>query len=220
MSYVYWIHLPNEVDIGQGYVGVCKSNDINVRWNRHKLEVANPLGSDYTVYRALRKYGVDNVVWEILFEGPYEGCLQLEEYWRPNMHMGWNIHSGGRSCSPMQGKNHSIESKLKMSNATKGRKRSTESRIKQSNTQKGHTLSDSTKEKIRLAQSGKANKGVLKRRKEVIASSGEVFESVSAAARWLNINPSNIFKQISNVYNTAGIHPVTGEKLTWRYQHG
>ena len=214
MAYVYWIRLPEHTDNRtEGYIGVYKGQDVKHRWSRHKRDAA--LGSEYIVHKAIRKY--DNLVYEVLFSGPYEGCLQLEEYWRPNMHIGWNIHSGGRSCSPMQDRKHTSESKAKMSRSWTGKKRSVESRLKQSDTLKGHSTSESTKKKISAAQKGSANTGVLKRRKQVIASTGEIFESVMAAARWLDIHPSNIFKQIAEVYETAGKHPETKEKLTWRY---
>ena len=214
MAYVYWIRLPEHTDNRtEGYIGVYKGQDVKHRWNRHKRDAA--LGSEYAIHRAIRKY--DDLVYEILFSGSYEGCLQLEEYWRPNMHTGWNIHSGGRSCSPMQGRKHTDESKVKMSKACTGKRRSVESRLKQSDTLMGHSTSESTKKKISVAQKGRANAGVLKRRKQVIASTGEIFESVTAAARWLSIHPSNIFKQIAEVYETAGKHPETKEKLTWRY---
>ena len=214
MAYVYWIRLPEHTDNRlEGYIGVYKGQDIKHRWNRHKRDAA--LGSEYAVHRAIRKY--DHLIYEVLFSGPYEGCLQLEEYWRPNMHTGWNIHSGGRSCSPMQGRKHTNESKMKMSRTWTGKTRSAESKIKQANTLKGHSTSESTKKKISDAQKGKANAGVLKRRKQVVANTGEVFESVTAAAKWLGIHPSSIFRQIAEVYDTAGRHPETKEKLMWRY---
>lgn len=214
MSYVYWIRLPEHTDNRtEGYIGVYKGQDVKQRWNRHKRDAA--LGSKYIVHKAIRKH--ENLVYEILFEGPYEGCLQLEEYWRPSINIGWNIHSGGRSCSPMKGRKHTIKSKLKMSSAGIGRKRSEESLLKQSKTLKGHVTSDSTKKKISDAQKGNANAGVLKCRKQIVASTGEIFESASAAARWVGIHPSSIFKQIGGVYKTAGRHPGTDEKLTWRY---
>lgn len=213
MAYVYWIHLPEHTSICDGYVGVYKGTNINERWSRHKRDAAQ--GSMYIIHKAIRKY--DNLVYDVLFCGNYEGCLQLEEYWRPDLHIGWNTHSGGRSCSPMQGRVHTDESRAKMKKAQSGKKRSTESKIRQSNTLKGHITKESTKKKISESQKGKANKGVLKRRKIVKASTGEVFESVSAAAMWLGIRPSNIFKQISGVYECAGKHPHTKEKLTWRY---
>lgn len=214
MAYTYWIHLPEHTDPKtQGYIGVYKAQNIEQRWNRHKRDAI--LGSEYIVHKAIRKYS--NLVYEVLFCGSYEGCLQLEAYWRPDLRTGWNIHSGGRSCSPMQGRTHTTISKLKMSNSQTGKKRSVESLAKQSRTMKGHSTSELTKAKISEAQKGKANSGVLKRRKQVVANTGEIFDSVSAAARWVGIHSSSIFKQIKSVYETAGKHPDTKEKLTWRY---
>lgn len=213
MAYVYWIHLPEHTNVCDGYIGVFKGKNIKERWNRHKRDAA--LGSNYIIHKVIRKY--DNLVYDVLFTGEYEGCLQLEAYWRPNLHIGWNIHAGGRSCSPMQGRVHTEESKIKMKSSHTSKKRSVESLIKQSNTLKGHTTSEETKRKISTSQKGKANNGVLKRRKVVKASTGEIFESVSAAARWVGIHSSSIFKHIKGEYSSAGTHPETKEKLQWQY---
>ena len=221
MAHVYWIHLPKHTDIyTQGYVGVCKADDINVRWSRHKLEARKEDGCNYTIYKAIRKYGAHNLVWDIVFTGPYIGCLQLEEYWRSAPNIGWNIHAGGRSQSPMQGRKHTKETCKKLSEIKTGHIRSEESRRKQAETQKGHILSDETKLKISKAQSGKANNGVLKRRRKIKASSGEVFESLTKAAEWVCISYTSICKHLKNVYSYAGVHPITKEKLTWEYLNG
>lgn len=219
MSHVYWIHLPEHTDIKtQGYVGICKSDDINVRWNRHKSEAYKIDGEPYKIYRAIRKYGKDNLIWEIIFTGPYYGCMQIEEYFRPSMNIGWNIHAGGRSQSPMQGRKHSKETCARLSEIRTGVRRSSESLLKQSNTLKGHLTPSEVREKIRQAQLGKANKGVLKKRKQVQASTGECFESLTKAAEWANIGYTSICKQLKGIYTTSGRHPVTNVQLTWTYK--
>lgn len=215
MAFVYWIHKPEHNDVMTcGYIGVYKGSRVEDRWRRHNRDAAK--GSKYPIHKAIRKYG-DSLIYQMLFMGSYEECLRLEAFWRPVMQTGWNIHSGGRTCSPMQGRKHTEASKTKMSNSHKGRCRSVESLLKQSNTLKGHITTEYTKNLISKSQKGKANNGVLKARKVVKASTGETFESVCAAAKWLNIHPSNIFKQIKGVYSTAGVHPTTKERLLWEY---
>lgn len=60
-------------------------------------------------------------------------------------------------------------------------------------------------------------KGSITNSQEVICiTTGEIFESQSAAARFYNIPQTNISKCIRGERKSAGKHPVTKEKLLWK----
>jgi len=87
------------------------------------------------LYRAFHKYGVENLVFEVLVEGPTDYIFGLEKSLRPAEHIGWNSAIGGeipaagrkhsaeeieRRASKLRGKTHSQEARANMSAATKG----------------------------------------------------------------------------------------------------
>ena len=65
-------------NIVNGKVYIGQSTNINKRWASHKSEAFNPKSDayDYPLYRAIRKYGLNNFLFEVL-----EECLssQLDE---------------------------------------------------------------------------------------------------------------------------------------------
>lgn len=53
----------------------------------------------------------------------------------------------------------------------------------------------------------------------ICINTGEVFESLNAAAAWCGLkNTSGISNQLKGRKKSAGKHPVTGEKLVWKYK--
>ena len=57
-------------------------------------------------------------------------------------------------------------------------------------------------------------------RKVVCVNTGEVFDCISDAARWANISigsQTDISKCCRGKKKHRGRHPVTGEKLAWKY---
>jgi len=129
--YVYWIKRKEHTDpYSQGYVGI--SNDPQRRFVEHTL-------SDYKVGNAISKYNDIELV--ILHECLVrEDALSLENKYRPEDYIGWNVICGGkepprnhltektckkisqtlkdRGCSPYCSKTHSKES-IEKSNKTK-----------------------------------------------------------------------------------------------------
>ena len=89
MAVVYWIRLEEHDDINsQGYVGITK--DFNSRMSRHRRLWTGPHFKS-----AIIKYGWDNLIKDVVFEGSIEDC-RLEEYrLRPDYDIGWNINIGG-----------------------------------------------------------------------------------------------------------------------------
>ena len=55
-------------------------------------------------------------------------------------------------------------------------------------------------------------------KKILCINTGESFNSITLAAKWCNTSTSNISEYLSNSSLTfAGHHPITGEKLQWKY---
>lgn len=55
-------------------------------------------------------------------------------------------------------------------------------------------------------------------KKILCINTGELFNSITLAAEWCNTSTSNISEYLSNSSLTfAGHHPITGEKLQWKY---
>lgn len=89
-GFVYWIHLNKNDNIKQdGYVGISK--DANKRFREHRS--TNPNCS--VIKRAIDKHG-DNLIYDVIWSGSYDGAIALEEYFRPLPQIGWNIRTGGR----------------------------------------------------------------------------------------------------------------------------
>jgi hypothetical protein len=86
---VYWIHHPEHTDMfTQGYIGITK--DITNRFESHKNRPANK-----HFKRAIKKYGWDNLVKEILLVSDRVYCYLIESQLRPKEYIGWNINKGG-----------------------------------------------------------------------------------------------------------------------------
>ena len=117
---------------GRKYVGI--SCDPLKRWNNGKGYCLN-----YLFYRAIKKYGWDNIKHEILFENltieeAQQKEIELITKWKLIDHRyGYNLQTGG-------GGPISSSTRLKMSKARKGNKNC-----------KGRILKDSTKEKITVS---------------------------------------------------------------------
>ena len=82
------------------YIG--QSIDIKRRWNKHRSTAQNPNSSsyDYPLYRAIRKYGIDNFSFEVLEECTIEELNDKEIYWikyfdSTNENKGYNLAPGG-----------------------------------------------------------------------------------------------------------------------------
>ena len=82
------------------------------RFSEHKaIASSDSLFRDYTVYRAIRKYGGSLQVVTLL-EASADYCLDIERKLRPKPNTGWNISAGG--SAPMLGKSHSEETRARL----------------------------------------------------------------------------------------------------------
>lgn len=148
MHSVYWIRNASHTDIfSQGYVGV--SNNVVKRWNSHKNKPTN-----YHFSNAVKMYGWDNLVKEVVLLADEDYCLDIETKLRPNDKIGWNVVAGGGLPPSSKGKvlgAMSDETKRKISLAKTGGK----------GTRNGAVNSSEMREKISKALLGKVawNKG-------------------------------------------------------------
>ena len=89
MSSVYWIHHPEHTDMfSQGYIGVSK--DLKKRWNDHAKRTGNT-----HLLNAIKKYGWDSLVKEVILVADEAYCLMIEAKLRAEDKIGWNITKGG-----------------------------------------------------------------------------------------------------------------------------
>ena len=89
LVFVYWIHHKDHINVfNEGYVGVSKN--IKRRWNEHRLSTEN-----LHLKHAIKKYGWDSLVKEILLISNEEYCLEIESKLRPQDKIGWNLAKGG-----------------------------------------------------------------------------------------------------------------------------
>lgn len=109
------------------YIGITCQEKACYRWGRNGIKYKNSI----YFYHAIQKYGWDNFLHEVLFDGlTKEEANQKEielisEYDSTNQNKGYNIELGGNG----QGK-HSLETRMKISQAKKGFKYSEESKRK------------------------------------------------------------------------------------------
>lgn len=111
-KYLYWIHRPDHTDLlCEGYIGVSKNP--TKRLIEHRSSKQNP-----HLTKAFQKY--KDIVHTILMEGDEAYCYEIEEKLRPNNQIGWNIVKGGVEPPSWSGKNHSEETKTKISLTSRG----------------------------------------------------------------------------------------------------
>lgn len=146
---------------GKGYVGQTTIG-IDRRFAKHKENAR--LGIDFALYRAIRKYGIDNFIMLEIANCSRLLLDDLEKHYikffgtSATFGHGYNMTEGGDTRRVPKNWRHTEESKAKNSVSHKGMKRpprSDEYRAKQSIAQKGKSISSETKAKISAALKGK-----------------------------------------------------------------
>jgi group I intron endonuclease len=122
MGYIYKI---TNNKSGKIYIGKTTQNDPHARWKEHKYMFRQEKGGCPALRDAVRAYGIDAFMFEILIICFDEDCNRWEqEYIKkfdcmvPN---GYNILEGGQGGAGFRGKTHSEETKKKIVAATKKR---------------------------------------------------------------------------------------------------
>lgn len=158
--YIVYMHIcPN----GKKYIGIT-SQTPERRWQKGK---GYAYGSSPYFYKAIEKYGWDNIEHKILFKNLTKEQAEqkeielIKEHKSSQRQYGYNIDLGGSSCGK-----HSEEYKTRMSNMQKEIwSKSPERRIAMSKLRTGTHLSEETKEKLRQANLGKKySKEVVQKR--------------------------------------------------------
>jgi group I intron endonuclease len=151
---VYCLTFPN----GKRYVGRSVGKlGIKHRWKAYQNVNCK---TQTKLYRALKKYGPENVKFEVLVETDDKDRadkieIQLIALWNlTNIKYGYNICAGGGGHIGSKywlGRHHSEESKNKISNSHKGKKKSAEHLIKHAAAMRGKYVSEETRQKLRDA---------------------------------------------------------------------
>lgn len=199
MSFCVYIH-KNRIN-GKVYIGQTCQKPSN-RWNQGN----GYKGSSY-FYSAIQKYGWDNFEHIILEEGlNQEQANNKEIYYIKLYHSndpdyGYNLQSGGHNAL------HSKATKEKMSRNQRG----------SNNSFYGHRHSEKVKKRIGQIEKGSNHHAA---RQVICIETGQIFNTLTEASIWCKGN-ANFRGKISEVCQgkrqSAGKHPVTGEKLHWRY---
>jgi group I intron endonuclease len=161
-SSVYWIRQASHTDMfSQGYIGV--SGNLKKRWADHAWKPQNA-----HLANAIKKYGWDNLIKEVVLIAEDSYCYDIEAKLRPTENIGWNITFGGgkppiTSCN--KGKHLSAETRAKISAAVKELMKdpvrlaiNRNSRIGKSSGMKGLQHNAETRKKISLSHTGKPSK--------------------------------------------------------------
>lgn len=108
--------------------------------------------------------------------------------------------------NPFYGKHHTDETKEKISSSRKGKC------VGEQHPMYGKKHTEEALLKISKNRTGKGGKAVI------CINTGEIFDCIMDAARWCGLaNGSSIGQACRGNQKTAGIHPITKEKLQWKY---
>lgn len=172
-SYIVYKHTcPN----GKGYIGIT-SQDVKERWKNGK----GYIGALF--YKAIQKYGWENIKHEVLFEGltkeqAEEKEIELIALYKSNQReYGYNVANGGGTNSGFHiseetkkilsekskannarywlGKTHSAETRQLISEQRKGKPHSEETKKKISTSLKGIQRTETTRQLMSEARRGK-----------------------------------------------------------------
>lgn len=216
---VYMHTTPN----GKVYVGITSQTNINRRWQGGMGYRMQPM-----FYRAIVKYGWDNIKHEILYSGLSKEEAEKIEIALITMHdstnpsHGYNVENGGNCAGT-----HSEETKRKISEAQKGsknhmygkhswaygKKQTDEQREKnrighlgQKSYWKGKHLPEETIAKMRKPKTEEHRKKIsqIKSIPVVCVETGEVFASGKAAGEAKGISRGSIAYVVKGERKTAG----------------
>ena len=203
---------------GKRYIG--QTNDFIRRHMEHK----KPSTNEQPIDRAFNKYGTDNFEIIILAENlTQEQMNEYEKFFIKRYNTlvindkGYNIAQGGNGGNKFEGwtEEQKQEYSKKCSERLKGEKHplygtkaSEETKQKKSASMKKYIQENGT---CKGANNPSA-KAV------VCIGTGEVFQTMQDAAKWCGQKCiTNIAKSCKGKVKSAGKHPVTGEKLHWKY---
>ena len=221
MYIVYKHTCPN----GKIYIGITSQHP-NSRWRNGDGYISN----DH-FYRAIKKYGWENIKHEILFKGLTKEESEKKEielialYNSTNPEIGYNMREGGSTSSfsedsiekmrqSHKGQTISDEQRKKISASLKGRKtskgmlgnkHSQETKEKMRKARVGRALNNETKERISISKRG-TNTGKDNHKSRAVRNieTGEIFETITEACKKYNIYSGNLSKTCMKTRNKCG----------------
>ena len=195
------------------YFGVTQQ-ELKIRWQQHKC---NSNKKSYYLYNAMKKYGIENFIIEVVFEANtkkemLEKEIELITLFKTNNRLyGYNNSTGGESSR--KGCKLTLEQRKKISEYQKTRIRnphSKETKTAMSLSAKGRDMSKAIKYSANKRRGKKAHniKSVYS-----VNSKNQInnYESITDASKKTNISISSISNNLSNKSKTAG-------GLIWHYQ--
>lgn len=212
-KYCIYLHrnkINNKIYIGQ----TCQKPEY--RWNHGEGYKLSP-----RFYAAIKKYGWENFEHKILYTNlslEQANILEnklIEQFDTTNINYGYNLDKGGnnKGTNEITKKKQSVSALLRpiVTESTKN---------KLSDIGKGRKRSEETKNKI--SQAAKIREQERKGRKErpvMCLNTLEIFSSCRKAADWCGLAGTSGISSVcrNGKQKTAGVHPITKEKLKWRY---
>lgn len=205
MQYIVYEHVaPNN----KRYIGITH-NATTRRWGTQ--------GQGYKhqpkFYNAIQKYGWENFQHNILFQHltAQQAGIKEQELIKKydSINNGYNNDSGG-----IIHKTHTTETKEKLRQLNLGK----------NNPAYGKRVSEQTRKKLSDARKGKphsqewTNKVAESHKKKVLCiTTGIVYTSVGEAAKAAKVSISRMSGVLHGHGKSAGKHPITKEKLEWRF---
>ena len=192
---------------GKVYIGQT-SQKPEKRWDNGKGYETSP-----KFFNAILKYGWDNFQHNILYSNltaneASQKEQELIKYYN-TIENGYNCEFGG-----LTNRKHSQETIEKLrqlnlgrNNPNYGKTASKETRLKISQSHKNIPHSKEWTEKVAKAH----------RKRVLCITTGEIFPSLKDAADKTGIGMSGISQVCNGIRMAAGKHPVTKEKLKWKY---
>lgn len=122
-------------------------------------------------------------------------------------------HKGEKSV--WYGRHHTEETKQKISNSQKGEKNRNYGRRKELSPLYGKKRSEESIKKQIETNTGSGNPNS---KKVICTNTGQVFDTILDAAKWCGLKRAGDIGQCCKGKNkSAGKHPITGERLHWKY---
>jgi len=156
------------------YIHICPNGKIYIGITMLKLENRWRKGKGYKnsvlFYRAIKKYGWDNIKHEVLFDNITKEDARnkekelIKELKSNNKKYGYNIEHGGQTGA--SGLKRSEQTLIKMRNANLGKIISEETKEKIRKTMTGKFVSEETKRKHSISQMGEKNHNYKKKASE------------------------------------------------------